>query len=176
MITSPIRFNIYLLLALALVLAPGCQTTEEEKELATLRLHLEAVTRSTDRNSSVPIYRAKPVIVTVDKQPFLTEANVAEARVVEVMGGFDLQITFDRQGSWILESVSGANPGRRTAIFSTFGDKTKKQGRWLAAPVLAGRLANGVLTFTPDASREESEQIALGLNNAAKQNEKEKKW
>jgi preprotein translocase subunit SecD len=176
MITGPHRFNLYLMLGVVLALTPGCQTPDEEKELATLRLHLESSRQSAEYGTRVPVYRAKPVMVTVDKGPFLTEANVAEARVVEVLGGFDLQVKFDRQGTWLLESYSGANPGKRIAIFSVFGGKTTNQSRWIAAPVLPGRITSGVLAFPPDASREEAEQIALGLNNAAKKNEEEKKW
>ena len=41
------------------------------------------------------------------------------------------------------------------------------EGRWLAAPRINKRIADGVLVFTPDATREEAEQIALGLNNLA---------
>jgi preprotein translocase subunit SecD len=176
MITGPHRFNLYLMLGVALALMPGCQTPDEEKQVATLRLHLEAANPSTDRSVTVPVYRARPVSVTIDKQPFLTEANVAEARVVEVLGGFDLQIKFDREGTWLLESCSAANPRKRAAIFSVFGDKLKKQSRWLGAPVIAGRITSGVFTFTPDATREEAEQIALGLNNVARKNEEENKW
>jgi hypothetical protein len=176
MITGPNRFNIYLLLALGLALAPGCQTTEEEQEHATLRVHLESIRQSAEYSTRVPVYRAKPVLVTVDKGPFLTEANVAEAQVIEVLGGFDLQIKFDRQGTWLLESYSAANAGKRIAIFSLFGGKTTNQSRWLGAPVLPGRITSGVLAFPPDASRAETELLVLGLNNAAKKNEKENKW
>jgi hypothetical protein len=42
------------------------------------------------------------------------------------------------------------------------------ESRWLAAPVIPRRISNGVLTFTPDASREEADLIAIGLNNVAK--------
>jgi hypothetical protein len=43
-----------------------------------------------------------------------------------------------------------------------------KDCRWLAAPVISHRIGDGVLVFTPDATREEAEEIALGLNNVAK--------
>ena len=53
------------------------------------------------------------------------------------------------------------------AIFSQFGEEMKDY-RWLAAPVINRRISDGVLVFTPDATREEAEEIALGLNNVAK--------
>ena len=43
-----------------------------------------------------------------------------------------------------------------------------KDYRWLAAPVISHRISDGVLVFTPDATREEAEEIALGLNNVSK--------
>jgi preprotein translocase subunit SecD len=177
MIIGPKRFNIYLLCLVALAAATGCQTSKKpEKALATLRLHLEVVPQSMDFSTQVPVYRARPVMVTVDKSPFLTEINLTSAKVVDVMGGFDLQIQFDRQGSWILEEYTTTNPGKHLAIFSTFAFQDKKEGRWLGAPVISRRISNGLLTFTPDASREEAEAIALELNNAAKKNKDESKW
>ena len=50
------------------------------------------------------------------------------------------------------------------------------ENRWLAAPVIPSRIGNGVLTFTPDASREEADQIVLGLNNVAKKVQDKSSW
>lgn len=160
------RFNIYLLLLLALVFAGGCKTGGEKKPLSTLRVHLEATPDGTGNSITVPIYREKPVPVTVVKEPFLTEANVVAASVVDVAGGFVLQIHFNQEGSWLLEQKSATNPDKHFAIHSAFGEKTK-MSRWLAAPRITRLIANGTLTFTPDATREEAGQIALGLNNLA---------
>lgn len=176
MITGGKRFNTYLLLALALVC--GCQSpeTKRKKQFSTLRVHLEVNRDTTDRNELAPISRANPVMVNVQKSPFLTEASVKEAKVVEVIGGFALRVGFDRQGVWLLEQYSTANLGKHVAIFSEFAspsDEKLNQGRWLAAPRINQRITDGVLVFTPDATREETEQIALGLNNLAKkQNQK----
>ena len=79
------RFNIYLALALALAAVCGCKTsgdTNPKKLLSTFRLHLEASRDGTKANEPVPIYREKPVMVNVEKMPFLTEVNVAEAREI----------------------------------------------------------------------------------------------
>jgi len=177
MITGRGRFNLYLLLTLVAAIACGCRTHKNDKgkQLATLRVHLEAGADSTARNLTVPIYRASPVDVQVEQDPFLTEAHVASARVVDVLGGFDLQIQLSRQGTWLLQGTSGINPGKRYAVFSQFGEKGK-QSRWLAAPQFGRIISNGILQFTPDASREEAEQIAIGLNNIAKKNESNEKW
>jgi len=177
MITARGRFNLYLLLALAAVLTGGCRThkNDKDKELATLRVHLESSVDDTSRTKKVPIYRANPVDLTVDQEPFLTEAHVSSAKVVDVLGGFDLQIQLNRQGSWLLQEYSASNPGKHYAIFTEFGPKGK-QSRWLAAPIFSRIISTGIIEFTPDASREEAEEIAKGLNNMAKKNESNDKW
>ena len=44
---------------------------------------------------------------------------------------------------------------------------------WLAAPLIRRPIADGVLTFTPDASREEAEKIVKGLNNVTEKIKKD---
>jgi preprotein translocase subunit SecD len=164
------RFNIYLLVALATVAVCSCRSTEEKKTkklLSTLQLHLEANRDSPKASQRVPIYRDKPVWLSVEKTPFLDETQVAEASVIETVGGFALSIRFDRSGAGVLEENTVVHRGRKIAIFSQFGDKIQDY-RWLAAPVINHRIADGVISFTPDATREEAEEIAAGLNNVAK--------
>jgi preprotein translocase subunit SecD len=164
------RFNIYLWAALAAALACGCQSTDEKqskKLVSTLRLHLEASRDGPNASERIPVYREKPVWLSVEKEPFLTEAQVSTASVIEALGGFALSIQFDRSGAEVLEEYSVENRGRKMAIFSQFGEKIQNY-RWLAAPVISHRITDGVLVFTPDTTREEAEEIALGLNHVSK--------
>jgi hypothetical protein len=43
-----------------------------------------------------------------------------------------------------------------------------KDGRWVAAPLITGRNATGILAFTPDMSHDEAQQFVAGLNAVAK--------
>ena len=164
----------------AALLVGGCSSTSADKAdkkepISTVRLHLETPASLMNFTVRVPVNREPPVLVTVDKEPFLTEADVTGAKLVEVMGGFDLQIQFDHHGSLLLEQFTTSNPGRRFAVFSQFGGQAG-ESRWLAAPTVSRRIVSGTLTFTPDASRAETERIALGLNNVAKKNKERNKW
>jgi hypothetical protein len=168
MATRLVRFNSYLLLGLLLLGAVGCKSMKK-KEATTLRLHQEVSADSSGRSSPVPVYRENPIYVNVEKEPFLTEGFVKKASVIDALGSFQIMVQYDQQGTWLLEQYTTAHRGRRIAIFSQFGSV-----RWLAAPLTTKRIADGVLVFTPDATREEAERIVLGLNNVAKEVQKGK--
>jgi hypothetical protein len=157
--------NLYLALGLLLNVACGCRSPEERsraRELSTLRLHLEVALDTTGRSAPVPVFRQNPVLINVETEPFLDEAHLVSARVVEdSYGGFAIRLEFDRLGTSLLNATTLANPGRRIVVGSQFPAQ-----RWLAAPLIQRRLADGVFVFTPDASREEAERIVRGLNNA----------
>jgi hypothetical protein len=169
------RFNLYLLLPLlatALVFC-ACKSTEgkEKKILSTFRVHLEAKKDPMGRTDTADVYRQSPIQFTVEKAPFLTEASVKEAKVIDVTGGFALEIQFDRQGTWLLEQYTSANRTKHLLVSSQFvepGEEKLSKGRWLAAPQINNHISDGLLIFTPDATREEAARIALGLNHVAK--------
>jgi preprotein translocase subunit SecD len=179
MITGRNRFNLYLLILLAGLSACGCRTSQKDpkaKLLSTIRVHLGATASDAERSVKAEIYREHPFSVTLQRDPFLTEAHIAAAKIMEVPGGgFDLQIQFNQQGTWLLQQYSAANPGKHYAIFSQFGEKGKKS-RWLAAPAFTHLISNGTIQFAPDTSREEAEDIVRGLSNLAKKVEKKDKW
>ena len=166
----PDRFNIIFLLTVALAGFVGCKSPESEKkkELTTLRVHMQANTDGAQSADVVPVFRENPVLVSIERAPFLSEANVTSAEVVDVMGGFALRVQFERRGMWLLEQYTTLNKGRHLAVYSQFGTTTN-QARWLAAPRITQRIADGILVFTPDATREEADRIVRGLNNAARE-------
>ena len=162
------RFNTYLALtAMMIFLAPmwsGCETGYSEKRAeASLRFHLETPLDGTERTVPISIGRSAPFAMGVETRSFLTEFNIEKAAVVESPGGFSLSIQFDREGGWILDQYSTAHKTRRVAIAAEFGGEL----RWIGAPIMHDRISNGLFVFTPDATREESEKIARGLNVVA---------
>jgi hypothetical protein len=169
------RFNIYFCLGLAVsgALAGGCKSKESKRkaELATLQLRQEVLPDPRGGSETITVHQDPLVQLTVSKTPFLGESRVKQAKVIDVPGGYELSIEFDREGAWLLEQYAAASQGRHIAIFSQFADPpdyTLNKGRWLAAPKITTHISNGWLIFVPDVTREEAERIALGLNNVAK--------
>ena len=170
-------FNVFLGVAMVAGLF-GCRSTDEErqrrkqaKEKTALQCCLEVNPDGTERVKIVHILRSNPVAVSVDSKPILIERDVEEASVVDDMGGFGIKIQFNPHGARVLEMISTSYKGQKLAIFSQFD-----QDRWLAAPVISQNITNGVIVFTPDASREEAERIVRGLNNLAKEVKKKNKF
>jgi preprotein translocase subunit SecD len=161
----PICFNTYFWLTLLACswLGAGCQTTRSEKRAeASLRFHLESNLDGTERTTPVAIGRSEPFALSIETRPFLTEFNIERAAVVIAPGGFAMSVQFDREGTWILEQYSIAHKGKRAAIVAEFGEL-----RWIAAPLMRDRIANGMFVFTPDTTREEADKIARGVNRVA---------
>lgn len=160
------RFNIYLaaVLALALVTVTGCQTgKKKDKDKAVIQLHQEAYTSGASDTERVAIYRENPIYVNVDKEPFIDSADITEAKVLEDLGGFVIQLRFNWRGSQILNGVTTANRDKRIAVHCIFN----KEARWLASPVIRKPLRDGIFTFTPDCTRAEADHIVKGLNAEA---------
>lgn len=172
-------FNTYFVLALLLapLVGPAAESgkkddeRDQKKQASTLRLFLEVNPGMAERGQEVPLFRANPVKVSVEKAEFLNESNVGQANVLDEEGVVRIKIQFDKRGSWLLENITASNVGKRIAIFSQFGET-----RWLAAPVISRRIGDGLLIFTPDANRAEAERIVRGLNNLAAKMKKKNKF
>ncbi len=162
--------NLYLLLlAGSLAAVCGCQSDDHkgDQHLAALRIHLENRAQLAGAGKTVSILRADPVLVTINTEPVLTEANVMVARVLNSSAGYAVEVKFDEMGGYMLEQYTSAYQGKHFVIFGQWSDNSA-DSRWLAAPLITHRIANGVFAFTPDASLEEAKQLVLGLNNVAK--------
>lgn len=165
------RFNLYLLaLTVGLLAVAGCQTDKKkaEKQVASLRIHIENRAQLMDTGQTVSVLRSSPVLVTIGPEPILTEANVVSAQLLQTEGGYAVEVKFDSSGTYMLEQYTSANSGKHLVIFCQWSE-IAKDSRWIAAPIITHRIPNGVLSFTPDASEAETRQIVTGLNNMAKQ-------
>jgi hypothetical protein len=158
-----VRFNIYLSLAVGFALLTGCQSSKDkDKKVTTLELHLEINADGGKDNQTVPVFREHPMYITVDREFFVDTPDVASASVVDELGGFALRIQFNWRGTQLLTSTTQANRGKRICVLADFPEP-----RWLAAPMIRKSITDGVLTFTPDCSREEADRIVKGLNDVA---------
>jgi hypothetical protein len=164
-------------LAASAALVSGCFSERYKKSRASssFRVYLETAGSPEGQSQVVMIPREGGVNVSIQAEPFISEANVVEAHIISTRGGFSISVHLDPRGRWLLEQYSAENRGKRLAIFSEFGDKMR-QNRWLAAPLLSRTISDGMLTFTPDVSHEEAEQLVLGLNNVARKVQDKNTW
>lgn len=132
------------------------------KEATRISFHIEMNPDGSDRCVQAQIYRQSPMTITVSRSPFLHEGFVERADVIDIMGTYAIRIKFDRTGTLMLDNITTSNKGRHIAIFCHFSD-----ARWIGAPLITQRISDGVLVFTPDATRQEAERIVRGLNNVA---------
>jgi len=166
------RFNIILQFIVILILAVGCVTGKKaDKNLGVLRLYIESAGNVLDSSRDVSVLRSEPLLVTIAAQPVLTEANIVAAKLLENDGGFAVEVKFDEVGGRMLEQYASSNPGKHFVVFGQWDEK-KKDGRWLAAPLISHRIADNTLVFSPDASRAEASLLVEGLNRTAKKNAK----
>ena len=165
-------FNLYLLLPLAVMLAAaaGCKSDKKDtgdKHLASLRIHVENRAQLPGEGKTISVIRSNPVLVTINTEPVLTENNILKATLLDSPVGYAVQIQFDEMGTLQYEQYTAAYQGKHLVIFGQWSEETTNS-RWLAAPLITGRVRDGVLASTPDASHEEAKQLVLGLNNMAK--------
>lgn len=164
------RFNLFLSLAALLPLLGGCASMGHKKEpLSAMAIYVSVApgAMSTGGTETVSVLRSDPVQVTIDKEPVLTEQNVLAAKLIDTPDAPAIDLQFDPMGTVVLEQYSATNPGGHFVIFGKWG-KDLKNSRWLMAPLITTRIHDGVLSFTPDMSRDEAVQFVQGLNNVAK--------
>jgi hypothetical protein len=180
MVIRGVRFNLILWFAVLSVLgllavSSACSTAESrrKKVVSAVRFHLEAIPNRADPTKEIEVFRSSPTRMTVTESPFISEGLMEAAKLVDLPGGFGLQFKFEKRGAWLLEQYTGANRGKRVAIYAEWNpdpeDPKRIEHRWLGAPKIARTIQDGIFEFTPDASREEAEAIVLGINNLAKQ-------
>lgn len=143
-----------------------------KKEYSMVHLHLEVPRDTSGRSQEIQVLRDHPIVINVEKVPFLSESLLADARIVETPGGKEIELSFNNLGQTALGNFTAANRGRRIAIYAEW-DKEK---RWLAAPKITKLLSDGVIRFTADATQEESERIVRGLITMAEIKKKKDKF
>ena len=137
------------------------EDAKPEKQASSLRLHMEATAGGVG-SGKISVLRTNAITLTVERSPFVDEGFIEEARVVEGIGGHMIYIRYNSQGALRLQMWTASNPGRHVAVWAKW-----TEARWIGAPIPPKPLEDGVIVFTPDASREESERIVRGLNNVA---------
>lgn len=158
------------LILLCLIMLSGCSSTAKkpyekrsrnpEKQMGIMRIYLETHEDGI-RTQEVQVLRSSPFDVTVDRAPILSEAQMTQVRVVNNEFGFHIEVDFDKRGTWLLESYSATNVGRKFVVMTEFPEQI-----WMAAPIVRTRIGNGTFSFTPDATVDEANRMAMAVNNS----------
>jgi len=177
------RFNIYLVCltaALAMTWA-GCTSPEARRRdrvhYTELWLYEGMPQTFIDTNKSMAIAVAN-IPLLVKKSPFLTEEHLDEAEVIDSPGGgYAMQLRFDDHGRYQLDAFTGSHRRQHLVIFARYGlrkekDEVPLKEAWLAAPLITRQVNDGILTFTPNATKVELYSILDGLRNAIEVNQK----
>ena len=164
-----INWNLALALALALGAAGCASSSKKDEKISTIRLHFEVNPQMVRRSIEVAVLRAYPVRLTVAEEALVHEGYLNAAEIISSGETHSIKLTFDPAGQRLLETETAVSLGKRIAIFAQFPDP-----RWIAAPVVTGRNAEGTITFTPDASLEECRRLIDGLNLVIAKRKKDK--
>jgi hypothetical protein len=158
-------FNLIFTFALLTLLFAGCATgkkSKDKKEQTTVRLFLEVPAIEDNGTSGAVLVTKQKIPINVEREPFLSEADLHHAELVATPGGFAIALNFSDHGTFQLDMVSTSNKGRHVAVLLQF-----PESHWVAAPVITKRLSNGVFIFTPDLTLDEAKRAVRGLNNVA---------
>ena len=124
-------FNIYFALAGLCLAASGCALISPKKEQSTIRLYLEG--QQADKTTAGTVFvTSNKIPFTVQRDPFLTEADLSKASIVNDSGGeggYSIQLVFNNHGTLLLDMYTADNKGRHIIVFSNFptpGLKAKK--------------------------------------------------
>ena len=138
--SRPRSFNIYFALV-CVALAAGCASDKQsqekssrKKEQSTIRLYLEGQKADRTTAGTVLVTRNK-FLYTIERDPFLTEADLASASIVDDPAGdgsFSIQLVFRDHGALLLDMYTASNKGRHIVVFSQFpkpGSKPAKAAK-----------------------------------------------
>ncbi len=158
---------------LAALLFSGCKTTEQkkkDKQATEVSIYLEATTAAGERIQTVQVGRRYPAKIVIVPEAVIDTRDVASASVVQVdeVDGFGIQLQMNKHGIMSLDSITSESKGLRLVILARYDMEI----RWLAAPRIQKRIADGKLVFTADCDREEADRIVRGLANMIKQMDK----
>ncbi|MBL9137822.1 MAG: hypothetical protein JNK85_18280 [Verrucomicrobiales bacterium] len=146
--------------------APTLHAARKPKAVKRFRVHVESKHDIPERSLIVELGKPNPVKFTAEKLPILNEVHVTKAALLDEIGGFKVQISFNTLGAKILESYTAAAAGRHLLIMTEIDG----EARWLGAPLIRRRLGDGVLEFVPNATREDMERMVSGLNKEVRKN------
>jgi hypothetical protein len=131
-------FNIYFALVCVILAGGGCalltdakEAVNPKKQQSTIRLYLEGQ-RADKLTASTVLVTSNKFPYTVQRDPFLTEADLSKASIIndpDGDGGYSIQLVFNEHGTLLMDMYTADNKGKHIIVFSQFpipGYKAKK--------------------------------------------------
>ncbi len=116
------------------------------------------------------VYQASPKMVHVAPKPVLVGGPgiLQGTRVIDTQDGLHaIQLNFTSRGKALVEYLTTNYRDRRLYVVVAHSDQSKTNGvnsRCIGVSYIRGTLRASSMVFTPDASREESENIVELVN------------
>ncbi len=144
---------------------------KKPKPLERLRIHLESRHDLAERSLLAQLGTDESLKFSIERLPILNEVHVETAVLIDEPGGsYQMQVRFNSIGSKLLEGYSASAAGRHLLIMTDVDG----EARWIGAPLIRRRIADGVISFAPTVSRDIIERLVFGLNDAIRK--KRKRW
>lgn len=144
---------------------------KKPKPLERLRVHLESRHDLAERSLLAQLGTDESLKFSVERLPILNEVHVEAAALIDEPGGaYQMQIRFNSMGSKLLEGYSASATGRHLLLMTDIDG----EARWIGAPLIRRRIADGIIAFSPTVSRDIVERLVFGLNDAIRK--KRKRW
>ena len=161
------------------MLVVGCNyanySVETKRNKAQFALFIEGFPQQGEDTKLLKFYQAKPRLVHINPNPVLRgdSGMITSSRVIDTQDGLHaIQLDFTTLGQSIMEHVTTNYRARRLYVVVAQSDDHSKTNRvkmrCIGAKYIQQTVSAPYMVFTPDASREESENIVKLANKTLK--------
>ena len=149
----------------------GCNyPVETRRNKAQFAFFIEEFPQQEAKTMLLKVYQASPKMVHVAPKPVLVgDPGILQGtRVIDTQDGLHaIQLNFTSRGKALVEYLTTNYRDRRLYVVVAQSDQSKTNGvnsRCIGVSYIRGTMRASSMVFTPDASREESENIVELVN------------
>ncbi len=173
------KLQLLLSLLSTLILAIGCNyanySVETKRNKAQFAFFIEGFPRQGEETKLLKFHQAKPKFIHIDPNPVLKgdSGMLTSSKVIDTEDGLHaIQLDFTTLGQSVMEHITTNYRARRLYVVVAQSDVQSKTNkiimRCIGAKYIQQTVSAPYMVFTPDASREESENIVNLANKTLK--------